>query len=1057
MSCRLFSPRVFVWTYSLGSLLLFSTTNVLAQDVGFADDFSTNSLRYSSDGFNNSPADSSATGVDGGILFAIDNSNSNGESDDQTHRNMILAGASDRAFITGRVDASLLRLGGPDSFADLELRGTPFNDTIDGGIEEEDNFNVIGDVFLNVFLFTQPERTGAAACIGRQGPDNEYQPINVFANGNCIDFNEVPVVPDTEYTLGYELNRGTGELIFSINNAERSVMLDTEFFEAGRGQVDVQLRQNSDGATNFLLTQYETDTEQVDFADTTPVVDRYRSNDNSDPNRQVTYQADPGRVKATAISSTGDYEAGSLEPNELTDYYEALVTVSSESILTEGAIIDGRIEAVLLSTSDSSEDDNDRRGHIRTQIEFGMEASGARYARYCAQRSDDSDFDARTGLLEDGRNCLDFPLLVNFDQAYRLSMSVDKESKTYTFRIDGHEAVVVINEDVFEPNARYADARISGNRGGTAIGYIDNFRTQPNLPTANEIAAGSTAPPVFPDPVDPESLIVDSTLDNTFDTTRPSDFVDDFSEDTSRYSYAFGNNRGDVSAFYQDGALELQVNTANSDSSNWSEFSVNDDSDSFKARVSMSSESRLPPGGQSNAEVGIQAVMHNDSQDNGFNREEGDIRITLRLQLQANGGRRVGASLRRRDENGQENGDNLAVFSGDNFFTFNNFVPELDTIYELGISIDRGAGTVTLSVDDMSETVQLPTQAFQAYRPIKIVGANYSGTSGRAVGRVHSISTEDFSQDFSTEVPLVGPYRQRNENYYPGVEVEIVDDRLMLSVDGRVAGSEVARIQAHNLSDYIAADIELSSESVVATEGFARVQVGGLMYNDLADSGINNSEGDVFALINIDQLGSGDISAYYCVFRANNGDFSDATELLSGLVNPNQDNSDCPRFNVTPALDTTYSASVSIDREMAQLNFSFAGESVVYDIGTDVFDAFGSFNGAQVRTSSDSMVIGYIDNLSYAADAVPLAMSDSRLSIDQTQIIVDGSDTGDSVADGAEDDNGAAVPGAQDPVTGSSSGSSGGCSIATGGSNPTLIWLVFAALGGLTFRRRKMK
>jgi len=73
--------------------------------------------------------------------------------------------------------------------------------------------------------------------------------------------------------------------------------------------------------------------------------------------------------------------------------------------------------------------------------------------------------------------------------------------------------------------------------------------------------------------------------------------------------------------------------------------------------------------------------------------------------------------------------------------------------------------------------------------------------------------------------------------------------------------------------------IELSSESVLA-EGdgsFARMRLGGTFYNDTAEGGFNENEGDVFAAIILEAM-PGDVRVLkYCLFRSNTTDFSDAT------------------------------------------------------------------------------------------------------------------------------------------------------------------------------------
>ena len=210
---------------------------------------------------------------------------------------------------------------------------------------------------------------------------------------------------------------------------------------------------------------------------------------------------------------------------------------------------------------------------------------------------------------------------------------------------------------------------------------------------------------------------------------------------------------------------------------------------------------------------------------------------------------------------------------------------------------------------------------------------------------------------------------------------------MRLEADGTLTSGRDPRITALGASDYVGASIELSSESVVAADGRVLVGVSGSMYNDLPGGVIEdgNNEGLVFAAIRITAEGD-ERFVQYCAFRGNNSDFSDETELLGG------DPDNCPRFATVPEFDTGYPAFIKLDRTASTLTFGFNGETVVYNITTPINNV-RPFHGVRARTTDDSKVVAWADDLSFAENPVPLAESASALVQDVSASVTDGGDT----------------------------------------------------------------
>lgn len=92
-------------------------------------------------------------------------------------------------------------------------------------------------------------------------------------------------------------------------------------------------------------------------------------------------------------------------------------------------------------------------------------------------------------------------------------------------------------------------------------------------------------------------------------------------------------------------------------------------------------------------------------------------------------------------------------------------------------------------------------------------------------------------------------------------------------------------------TDYVAADLMLSSDTLVTGEGgFGGVRVTGAQYNDLANGGVNQNEGDHWASISIGVNSMGELGADACLFRSQTANYESTC-----LVNETPE-SNCPRF-----------------------------------------------------------------------------------------------------------------------------------------------------------------
>lgn len=93
----------------------------------------------------------------------------------------------------------------------------------------------------------------------------------------------------------------------------------------------------------------------------------------------------------------------------------------------------------------------------------------------------------------------------------------------------------------------------------------------------------------------------------------------------------------------------------------------------------------------------------------------------------------------------------------------------------------------------------------------------------------------------------------------------------------------------------------------------------------------------------------------FCLFRSNNANFSDATQLIM------RDGTECGSFDIAPEFDTPYRAGISTDLQAGTVTFTIDDVERVHTITTAAFepDATRQFISTQARASSGSTVVGY--------------------------------------------------------------------------------------------------
>lgn len=992
--------------------------SALAQDGIFADDFSSDSVRYSINRFSETTGDPSLIVRGDGMLFSAD-SDGTGQSFIGLRDNS--GGDSYSATFTFLGEALQLS---PGAFAEFRFDSVLGNTQSDGAD--------IGDVYIgmNAALDNAGQFVFGGICLGQQDENGGYESLNVFQVGtnNCTGFDgfssAVTIAPDLPTTFGYTVDRENKTFTVNINDAQRVISLPVDALFAPR-QTERYLGLSIDNgiaAAQILVSGIAVDGDAKDFAIDAPSIGRYRLY--TDPGGDANIE--DGKLVINTVSENDRSSNVNLQLEQPTDYIEAELVLSSASVFSAPQHRIGTgVEAILFNDIADGGSDG-RLGDVRGQIAIDVQGNGLRRVEVCLQRYD-ADGNNRVGLLDpddSNQRCQELPVAAVLDTPMRVAMWIDRAASTFNFKVDGHALAIPLSTEFYSAAEPYSQVYMYSRDGAVVKGSMDNVRTAPDALLASELAAALSVPVAFPPAPSPESSTFNSTLDVPYDFSRtPLTFIDDFSTDTSVLGLEqWGES--DSSITYTDGAVELQVHTNRdpNDGGGATAFDIRSVSDAIVVVGALSSDSSTGPGNRNQVSLDLEATIFNDTADGGADEQAGDIQTKIRIILDGNGRRRVEAEYRRRSSDGSN--DRLDVFpDGQDGYYFDGLVPELDTFYTMTLKLDRANQQFIYSFDDKSVNVPIPGGIFEAATNRVQVRAYQQGESGRAEIRLHSIEVDDQLFDFQQSAPVLAPYRPRYSDEVAGVDTFVVNGRLRMEADGRINTVRDPQMRIRGRSSYVGADIELSSESVVAGDESVFVDIGGLLYSEV-DNDDDDSTGSVFATIRLRLEADGSRYVERCAFRSNDENFDDSDELIGG------DPENCSRFDTTPELDTAYPASVALDELAKTLTFKFADETLVYNITSDIVSELQGFNGVRARADDSSKVVAFADNLAFSENPEPLAQSDQNFGN-----VVGVSVTGDSGAGGST------------TTSGGSSGGGGGCSVGGSGSgNPFLILLALIAL-----------
>lgn len=448
-------------------------------------------------------------------------------------------------------------------------------------------------------------------------------------------------------------------------------------------------------------------------------------------------------------------------------------------------------------------------------------------------------------------------------------------------------------------------------------------------------------------------------------------FLDDFSADSIRYIIDDRpDDRSDRSYVVGAEGIRMTVSAVSDENQGSARIYLSDPTDTVRARFSLSSDTVLPMERDAEARMRIQGIWYNEMQDGGLGNGSrvGDVFGQARLRLRGDGDREFSFCLDRELEGGGFEG--VDIFAGDNCIDLPNFVPELDTVYEAQVTLDREANTIAFGVGDNQIVTPIGQTAFQPAFNNKQVNATHEGLSGQAVGTVSGIGTDGELQNFLEEPLVSGPYRPIFDLESGDRSLVVTGGRARFEVGAPEDSNERLSLTIFGTSDTVVASLELSSETVIPANDDpeaepTQMRIGGTFYNDTAEGGFNEAEGNVFAAVLLRRFPDSSMTLEYCLFRSDTVDFSSGTELVM------EGGTECGSFGLTPELDTAYPVSIAIDREAGTILFTANGIERTHTITTPVFalDPTQFFLSAQGRAGAGARLVGYLDDFGTSADA----------------------------------------------------------------------------------------
>ncbi len=284
---------------------------------------------------------------------------------------------------------------------------------------------------------------------------------------------------------------------------------------------------------------------------------------------------------------------------------------------------------------------------------------------------------------------------------------------------------------------------------------------------------------------------------------------------------------------------------------------------------------------------------------------------------------------------------NLKIeYNGDNSFTFiakvngNSFTKTTQGPTKLNSATGMKRVGTGIDWDDENGVVDKSRASVDA------LFDNVKSSSG-----FFSSFSEDFSEDFINSSKWDGATEEKR------IVVEVNEDKAVFMEATGDGDQRDVNLEIRDETNYLEADLMLSSRGNLQTGTRGLVRIQGQWYNDTFSSNYNGNEGDVYAHVIIDRTTDQNLVAKAYAERNDNSTGSDVTTLLDNEV-----------FTINVQFDTFYKASIEFTG--SSLIFIFSDERIVMPIDTAVNEPFFKTKRIRARvTQGAGTTVAYIDNV----------------------------------------------------------------------------------------------
>lgn len=459
-----------------------------AENTGFADDFSTNSIIFGVGGYGSLTEQSGVFATDSKVLIRAGS-----ENDESATAYLNVLGKSDLIEADVSLDSSST-LDGVDSRVRVRLQGVLFNESPQSEVNGE-----IGDIHATLdFRLNSDSSFSVSGCLSKKiSDDDDEDYLIVGSDDSCVDFDVEPKL-DTIYTMSMDLDRVNKLVLFTFDGTTLEAEVPATMYDSVKSFKRIASRvQGGVGVSEVSVYRVKVGDSDTDFRQGPPHIGRYRADGyddySSDLNRKK--EVVDGRLllsaSATEIPSSLNSQ---LRLADHTDYLEAELMLSKQTVVDSGDGWAGiRIAGVYYS--DTSEGGNSSEvGDVWVSASLGLESNNEPFAEYCVYRADTPNFTEASQLLGTNDICPRFDTEISFDTSYKVSAQLDAEGKQIIFTLDDEVTTYDIKTNVF---ARTEQSKRVGTRVrdlvATVVGYADNLRTSADALTDEEQVAATEA------------------------------------------------------------------------------------------------------------------------------------------------------------------------------------------------------------------------------------------------------------------------------------------------------------------------------------------------------------------------------------------------------------------------------------------------------------------------------------------------------------------------------------------------------------------------------------